>query len=147
MLNYRIVSLGATTLALLVIGESAFAAEKATDKSHAAMLLRCAAVCADCQVQCDACFHHCASLVSDGAPEHAKCMHLCVDCSECCTLCAKLCARESRLSLRAADFCAQCCDECAVACEEFPDDKHMIACSKACRNCAQECRDMVKKLK
>lgn len=147
MLNDRMASLGAISLAFLVVGTPAFAAKKAIDDPKAAMMLRCAAVCADCQVQCDACFHRCASLVGNEAQGHAECMQLCVDCSECCKMCATLCARQSQLSGLAADFCEKCCAECATVCEEFSDDKQMIECAKVCRNCAQECRDMVKALK
>lgn len=146
-MSYRMLSVGAMAVALFVVSAPAFAAEKAKDAPHSAHMLKCAAVCADCQIQCDACFHHCASLVSDGKKEHGKCMHLCVDCAECCKLCATLCARQSDLSVPAAECCAKCCDECAAACEKFPDDKQMVACAKSCRTCAKECRDMVKMMK
>lgn len=147
MMNHRMCSLSAMALALLVVSVPTFAARDAKDNPHAAHMMKCAAVCADCQVQCDACFRHCASLVSDGKKEHAKCMHLCVDCAECCKMCATLCARQSQLSGTAAECCAKCCDECAAACEKFPDDKQMATCAKSCRTCAKECRDMVKMLK
>lgn len=74
----------------------------------------------------DACFHHCASLVADGKKEHAKCMHLCVDCADCCKM-RIASARQSDLSAHAALCCAKCCDDCAAACEAMPDDKHMAA--------------------
>ena len=138
-------SQGAMALALFVASVPAFAA--AEDGPHAAHLLKCAAVCAECQVTCDACLHHCASFVGDGKKEHAKCMHHGVDCAECCKLCATLCARQSDFSVAAAECCAKCSDECAAACEKFPDDKQMTACAKSCRNCAKECRDMAKMMK
>lgn len=143
IMNYRMVSQSAVALALFVVSASAFAA----DSPHAAMMLKCAGVCADCQVTCDSCFHHCASLVGDGKKEHAKCMHLCVDCAECCKMCATLCARQSDLSATAAECCAKCCDDCAAACEKFADDKQMTACGKSCRDCAKSCRDMAKMMK
>lgn len=119
----------------------------AEDSPHAAMMKKCAKVCADCQLQCDGCFHHCASLVTDGKKDHAKCMNLCVDCAECCKLCATLCARQSSLCGPAAECCAKCCEECAAACEKFPDDKTMAACAKSCRDCAKECVAMAKMMK
>ncbi len=137
-------SLGAIALALLTGGAAALPGTTTEDSPHAAMMLKCAAVCADCQVQCDACFHYCASLVTDGKKEHAICMNLCVDCADCCKLCATLCARQSTLSGPGAEFCAKCCEDCAVACEKFPDDKQMAACAKSCRNCAKVCDEMAR---
>jgi hypothetical protein len=32
-------------------------------------------------------------------------------------------------------------------CEKFPDDKHMAACAKSCRDCAKACREMIQHLK
>jgi hypothetical protein len=120
---------------------------QADDSPHAAHFKKCANVCADCQVVCDGCFHHCANLVTGGSKEHAKCMHLCVDCAECCKMCATLCARESSLCGPACECCAKCCEECAAACEKMTDDKVMAACAKSCRECAKECRDMMKMIK
>ena len=148
-MNYRMSSLSALALALslFVVGAPAFTAETAKDNPHASMMLKCAATCADCQVVCDSCFHHCASLVGEGKKEHAKCMHLCVDCADCCTMCATLCARQSDLTAPAAECCAKCCEECAAACEKIPGDEKMAACAKSCRTCAKQCHEMVKMLK
>src|SRR5438105_5030422 len=52
--------------------------------------MKCAKECADCQQQCDSCFHHCAKLVADGKKEHAKAMHLCVDCADLCATAGRL---------------------------------------------------------
>ena len=142
-MNYRMMSLSTIAFALLAVSGSVFSA----DSPHADHLKKCASTCADCQVQCDACFHHCASLVADGKKEHAKCMHLCVDCADCCKMCASLCARQSTLSAHAALCCSKCCEDCAAACEAIPDDKEMAACAKACRNCAKECLEMSKMAK
>ena len=147
MMNYRMFSLVAITLALFAANAPAFAAVETEDDPHTVQMIKCANVCADCQVQCDTCFSYCGSLVNDGKKEHFKCMNLCADCAECCKLCATLCARQSSLSGIAADCCAKCCDECAAACEKLPDDKQMAACAKSCRNCAKECREMVKLMK
>ncbi len=117
---------------------------QADDSPHAAHMMKCAKTCADCQLQCDACFHHCAGLVEGGKKDHAKCMKYCADCAECCKLCATLCARESDLAGPAAECCAKCCDECAAACEKLGTDKKMAECAKSCRDCAKECREMLK---
>ena len=145
--NSRIFSLAVAALALFAATALTIAAPLESESPHASHMLKCASVCSDCQVQCDACFHHCATLVSEGKKEHAKCMNLCVDCAECCKMCASLCARQSALSVHACECCAKCYDDCAAACEKMPDDKQMAACAKACRNCAKECSAMAKMLK
>ncbi len=147
MMNYRMFSLVAIALALFVVNAPALAVQDAKEDPHAPHMMKCAAVCADCQVQCDACFQHCASLVNDGKKEHFTCMNLCLGCADCCKLCATLCARQSIFCVPAAEFCAKCCDDCAAACEKFPDDKQMVACAKSCRDCAKQCREMVKMMK
>lgn len=111
---------------------------------HAEHLLKCAKTCADCQVECDACFKHCHTLLAQGKKEHAKTAQMCADCAECCKACATLCARQSPLARHMLICCAQCCDDCAAQCETVPSDKHMAACAKTCRDCAKECRAMLK---
>jgi len=117
---------------------------QAADAPHHEHFTKCAQACSACQLQCDMCFNHCATLVADGKKEHAASMRLCVDCGECCKLSATLTARHSALSVHACECCAKCCDECAAACEKMADDKEMAACAKECRECAKSCRDMVK---
>ena len=137
-------ALGATAAALTA--QSARTARAEKDDSHHQGMLKCANECADCQVSCDACFHHCAELLAKGNKDHAKAMHLCVDCAECCSTAARLAARSSPLAAAACECCAKCCDECAAACEKFTDDRHMADCAKACRECAKSCREMIKHL-
>jgi hypothetical protein len=115
--------------------------------AHHEHFVKCAKACAECQVSCDSCFHHCSALVAAGKKEHVKTMHSCVDCAEFCALAAKLSARQSPLSATACDGCAKACDDCAKECEKFRDDKHMADCAKACRDCAKSCRTMIEHLK
>jgi hypothetical protein len=111
---------------------------------HSEHFMKCAKVCAECQVECDSCFKHCQTLLVDGKMEHSATAQLCADCGECCKSCSTLCARKSTLARPMLDCCIKCCDECAAACEKIPDDKHMAACAKSCRDCARVCRDMLK---
>jgi hypothetical protein len=127
-----------------IYGIQATAQQPDTHHEHS---IKCAKVCADCQVSCDACFHHCAALVAKGRNEHVKTMHACVDCAEFCALSSKLCARQSPYSAAACDACAKTCDDCAKECERFKDDNHMVACAKSCRDCAASCRTMIEHLK
>lgn len=131
---------GCVTVGAALTGAN-FAADESPHHEH---FMSCAKACADCQLQCDTCFHHCAMLVTDGKQEHAKCMLLCVDCGDCCKLAASLAARHSPLAGLACDCCAKCCDECATACEKLSNDKEMAACAKECRGCAKACREMLK---
>ncbi len=145
--NRRMFSLATATLAVMAMTAGSFAVAIAAENPHASHMLKCASVCADCQVQCDSCSAYCAKLVAEGKKEHAKCMSLCVDCADCCKMCASLCARQSDLCAHACECCTKCCDACAAACEKFPDDKQMAACAKACRNCTKECTAMAKMTK
>jgi len=115
--------------------------------AHHEHFVKCAKACADCQVSCDSCFQHCATLVAKGKPEHVKTMNVCVDCAEYCALAAKLSARQSLFSATACDGCAKACDECAKECEKFKDEKRMSDCAKSCRDCAKSCRTMIEHLK
>ena len=129
-------------------GLTAFARSQASaDEPHAKHtehFTQCAKACAECLLECDSCYHHCAGLVVEGHKDHAKTMKLCVDCGEICSAAAKLAARQGVLAAILCDACAKACDECNTACEKFPDDKIMAKCAKACRDCAAACREMIK---
>ncbi len=59
-----------------------------------ATFTKCAKACADCQLACDACFHHCTELTAGGAKEHAVTLQLykiMADCAKSCDSCAKAC--------------------------------------------------------
>lgn len=111
---------------------------------HAKHFAECAKVCADCQVACEMNFHHCFKLVEGGKKEHAKAMHLSVDCAEFCTTSAKLTGRHSELAATACEACAKACDACAAECEKAADMPEMKACAEACKKCAASCREMAK---
>ncbi len=138
-----------TTLAALtaVVAGSTTTVRLDHEKEHGAHFMKCAKVCADCQLQCDMCFTHCRHMLENGKKEHAKTVQTCADCAECCKLSATLCARMSPFSPAACECCAKCCDECGSACEKFPADKHMAECAKSCRDCAKACREMISMMK
>jgi hypothetical protein len=134
-------------IAVLINLGSAQAVHAVQGHKHHGAFAACAKACADCQLQCDSCFEHCAGLVEGGQKDHAASMHTCIDCAECCGLAAHLTARSSSFAHHACDCCAKCCDECAAACAKFPDDEHMAACAKSCQDCAKACREMLEHLK
>lgn len=138
-------ALGATAVGLTALKQ--VGAQEPVAKAHnehGEHFMKCAKVCADCQLQCDSCFKHCLALLADGKRAHSMAAQLCADCAECCGTCSTLCARESILARPMLECCAKCCDECAAACEKISDDKHMAECAKSCRECAKHCREMLK---
>ena len=145
--NRNAFSVAPFALGLFALVATIGSATRAADQPHGSQMLQCATVCAECQVQCDACSIYCAKLVGEGKKEHAKCMNMCVDCAECCKMCASLCARQSDLCAHGCECCVKCCNDCAAACEKFPDDKQMAACARFCRNCIKECTAMSKAMK
>ena len=136
----KLLSFSAIILGLL----NASASSIVEDGSHADHVAKCARLCAECQVECDACYRHCATLVISGDKGHAQSMQLCLDCGDCCKLCSSLVARQSPFAKKMCELCAGCCDECAKSCSTFPKDKHMMACAAICVKCAESCREMAK---
>ena len=122
--------------------------EAHAEESHAQheQIDQCAKACADCQIDCDSCFHHCAELIATGDKTYAKAMLLCVDCADLCATAARLVARQSPLCTLACEACAKACDECAAECEKFPSDKHLARCAQSCRACAKACREMINRM-
>ena len=138
-------ALGAALIALAALAAPALPAQQKApgkDRGHNAYA-DCAKACAVCMLNCDACYHHCARLVSEGKKDHFASMNLCNDCGEVCATAARITARQGPTAVPVCQACARVCDACAVSCEKFPDDKHMAQCAKACRDCAKACRAMV----
>ncbi len=81
-----------------------------------------------------------------GKQDHAKAMHLCVDCGEACSTVGKLVARMSPLmthTCRACDeYCDECCDDCVDACEKL-DDPGMEETIEALKECSKRGHEMV----
>ena len=76
--------LGAAALfAASASGSTATERTVADSKDHHAHFMKCAKVCADCGIECDMCFHHCAEQLTAGKKEHAATLHTCIDCAEC----------------------------------------------------------------
>ncbi|MCE9562406.1 MAG: four-helix bundle copper-binding protein [Planctomycetes bacterium] len=98
-------------------------------------------------IECNICFHDCAEQLADGNKEHSATLHICVDCADACKHAATLVARHSPFAAHACESCIKCTEACATACEKFPDDKHVDACAKACREFAKSCKEMLAHLK
>jgi hypothetical protein len=137
-------TLGLVGIAIMLTGLAA-APVRAGD-APSATFTKCAKACADCQLACDACFHHCTELTAGGAKEHAGTLQLCFACGEFCSLSAKLVAARSPLARQACEACAKACDECGAACGKYPEHKIMADCAKSCDSCAKACREMIEQL-
>ncbi|MHB1560523.1 MAG: four-helix bundle copper-binding protein [Isosphaeraceae bacterium] len=104
---------------------------------------RCAKDCATAMVACNKGFHHCYRQVAEGNREHAKTMHMCVDCADICGTAAALVARMSPLMAHTCRAAADCCEGLIAQCDKL-DDLEMKGVAKACRACVKSCREMVK---
>lgn len=140
----RRLSVLAACAALFTLGGSAVVSAQPGQAGHGKHFEECAKVCAECQVACDKNFHHCFTLVEGGKKEHAKAMHLSIDCAELCATAARLTARHSDLAVPACEACAKACDACAAECDKFGSMPEMKACADSCKRCAASCREMVK---
>ena len=132
--------LGATAAGL-----AAVTGAKAQDEvgRHGHIHERCAEACVDCEKHCNRGFHHCYRQVQAGKQEHAKAMHLCVDCGDVCSTAGKLVARMSPLMVQTCRACAESCVACCAVCEKL-NDPEMKGVIESLRKCAEACREMVK---
>lgn len=131
-------------LGLLALAAFAVAPGYGDENKHHAHFAACAKACADCQNSCASCQAHCANLVADGKKEHLATMQLCADCTDVCAAAAKIVSRGGPMAALICEPCAKACDVCGAACEKHPNDEHMKACARSCRECAKACREMLK---
>lgn len=101
---------------------------------------QCIEDCSECGDVCLATMSHC--LHTGG--EHSALAHinLMLDCTSICRLTADYMLRGSEFSSELCQLCAEINDHCASDCEKFSDDEQMQACARACRKCADSCREM-----
>ena len=140
--------LGTTAAGLAALtGGAAVAQDEKKAHAHAEGDIheKCAEACLDCAKECNQGFHHCFKQVQAGKADHAKAMHMCVDCGEVCSTAGKLVARMSPLMTITCLACAESCEACIAECEKMNDPgmKETIASLKAC---AASCREMVKSM-
>ena len=137
----RLIALGAFAALATLTGWAVPSAR--ADDHHKAHFEACAKVCSECQVECEKNFHHCFKMVEAGKKEHARAMHLSVDCAEFCTLSAKLTARQSGLAVPACGACVKACNARAAEYDKYPDVPEMKACATKCMECAKACLEMM----
>jgi hypothetical protein len=135
-------ALGVTAAGLVAVSGAEARAQEAGGRAGRDIHEQCAEACVNCEKECNQGFHHCYQQVTAGKQEHAKAMHLCVDCGDICGTSAKLVARMSPLMSYTCQACAECCDACIAECEKF-QDAQMKETVEALRRCAKSCREMV----
>lgn len=98
-----------------------------------------------CIDACLACYRIClgtsAGHCLEIGGEHAKAAHikLMLACAETCRTAAHVMIVGSRHAPHLCAECADICDDCASECERLDD---MDECVRACRICAERCREM-----
>ncbi len=132
--------IGATAAGLTAVAgaSEAHAAQGGTNDMHD----RCAKDCASAMNACNKGFHHCYRQVAEGKREHARTMHLCVDCADICGTAAALVARMSPLMAHTCKAAAECCEGLITQCEKL-NDPEMRSVIEACHSCVKSCREMV----
>jgi hypothetical protein len=137
--EFGLMGLSAAALAALetqVLGQESRGAEDKYEK--------CAAACSDCQRQCDACGHHCATLLAEGKKDHMASLQSCMDCADFCSAAAQIVARQGVFANLICQGCAEACKRCGMECEKHAShDKIMARCAEACRACEKACRAMI----
>jgi hypothetical protein len=111
--------------------------------AHGDIHEECAEACFDCAKECSQGFHHCYKQVKAGKAEHAKAMHLLVDCGDVCGTSGKLVGRMSPLMIHTCAACAESCKDTIAAVEALKDDE-MKETLEALRACQKSCIEMVK---
>lgn len=131
--------------AFVAAGGVAAAAEQreAAKDHHGDIHEKCAEACVDCEKHCNQGFHHCFRQVQAGKQEHAKAMHLLVDCGDICGTAGKLVGRMSPLMVHTCRACGECCEDTIAAVEKLQDGE-MRGVLESLRRCRESCAEMVK---
>lgn len=137
--------LGATAAGLTALTGGPALAQQGHAPKEGDIHEKCADACSDCEKECNRGFHHCYKQVQAGKADHAKAMHLCVDCGEVCSTAGKLVARMSPLMTFTCHACAESCEACLAECEKLHDPA-MKETIESLKKCAASCREMVKSM-
>jgi hypothetical protein len=136
---FGLMGAGAVGLAALS-GREADAQEPASrlDNVHK----ECLEACSDCARACDMAFHHCTMQVAEGKRDHAKPLHLAIDCAGFCALAACNIAKHSSLMAYSCDACGSACKATLAVVSKF-DSEEMKVAAKALARCEKACIAMV----
>lgn len=101
----------------------------------------CINACVKCAQTCNKCFKAC--LEKDPINEMKVALSILVDCAEICYVTAVSMSKDNTFSEELSSACAKLCEKCASICEVYDD----LVCQdsvKACKECAAECRRIIK---
>ena len=92
-----------------------------------------------------------ADLSEQNLAEMAKCIRLCLDCTDVCTATGEVISRladydpsAARLLLQA---CVAICKSCGDECARHAHYEHCRVCEQACRRCERACQELLDALK
>ena len=89
-----------------------------------------------------------ADLSEQNLAEMAKCIRLCLDCTDVCTATAAVISRLAEYDPGVVrpllEACVAICRSCGDECERHaPHHAHCRVCTEACRRCEQACRELL----
>ncbi|HLA74527.1 MAG TPA: four-helix bundle copper-binding protein, partial [Gammaproteobacteria bacterium] len=94
---------------------------------------------------CEQCAAECIRMDMTGM---ARCIEMCLDCTDSCLLSARYMSRNSFLHPRACSLSADACQVCMTECERMANEHEGRAadilkqCADACRRCGELCRQI-----
>lgn len=106
----------------------------------------CIAACVECADACTICADAC--LGEQNVQMLARCIRIDLDCADICQATARILARQTEINLQLAVAQLQstitatgiCAEECEGHAETH---QHCRVCASACRNCEQQCRQLL----
>jgi Cys-rich four helix bundle protein (predicted Tat secretion target) len=94
----------------------------------------------ECVATGNDCLRHCFGMFSMKDTSMAECADAAFQLVAACNALAALASVNSPHTQGLAKTVAQVCDDCKTQCDKFSRIAECVACSDACKKCAQECR-------
>ena len=120
-----------------------------TVKVDVAMLAAAIDAMSDCAQACIADTD--ADLGEQDVTEMARCIRLCLNCTDVCTATAGVLSRPADYDADVArpllQACVAICKRCGDECERHAHMQHCRVCAEACRRCEQACRGLLDAMK
>jgi hypothetical protein len=99
-----------------------------------------------CSLFCTSCADACVAEEMD----MAQCIRTCLDCADVCAATARLAVRRTAQNIDVLrsqlKTCIEACETCAAECENHGNE-HCALCAKMCRECADDCRKALPKVR
>ena len=92
-----------------------------------------------------------ADLSEQNLAEMAKCIRLCLDCTDICTATGGVISRLAKYDPGATrpllEACVAICKSCGDECKRHAHYEHCRVCEQACRRCERACQELLDALK